>query len=193
MTATERPSDLLPCPWCGEPLDSVSVSEGSTFRWRKVDGCCTDGPEVRHDTLAKDQNAAEADSKRRASEAWNTRKVRNFRTLDAAPADNAVARVGDDGYPHWLDGSPELAPGALLYAAPADPINPPETDSKLIVPSADARIDGLIRVGDQFPRLFITTPDGVRKEIRRIEYMDVDVNGKDKYPVWTSSLAREGT
>lgn len=65
--------ELKPCPWCGEKLTSIRVSEGSTFRWRKVDGCCTDGPEVRHNTLADDQVAAEADSTRRAIEAWNTR------------------------------------------------------------------------------------------------------------------------
>lgn len=65
--------ELLPCPWCGEKLKMISVSEGSTFRWRKIDGCCTDGPEVRHDTLADDQTAAEADSYKRAVEAWNTR------------------------------------------------------------------------------------------------------------------------
>lgn len=65
--------ELKPCPWCGEKLTSIRVSEGSTFRWRKVDGCCTDGPEVRHNTLADDQAAAEADSTRRAIEAWNTR------------------------------------------------------------------------------------------------------------------------
>lgn len=65
--------ELKPCPWCGEKLTSVSVSEGSTFRWRKVDGCCTDGPEVRHDTMADDQAAAEIDSTRRAIAAWNHR------------------------------------------------------------------------------------------------------------------------
>lgn len=65
--------ELLPCPWCGEAQSVVRVSEGSTFRWRKVDGCCADGPEVRHDTMADDQAAAEADSHRRAIEAWNTR------------------------------------------------------------------------------------------------------------------------
>lgn len=64
---------LLPCPWCGDPLASVSVIEGSTFRWRRVQGCCTDGPEVHHDTKSDDQQAAEVDSHRRAIEAWNTR------------------------------------------------------------------------------------------------------------------------
>ncbi|MBO9717474.1 MAG: hypothetical protein J7507_11880 [Pseudoxanthomonas sp.] len=64
---------LLPCPWCGYELREVSVSEGSTFRWRKVDGCCTDGPEVRHDTMADDQAAAEAESRQRAIDAWNNR------------------------------------------------------------------------------------------------------------------------
>ena len=64
---------LLPCPWCGEALASVSVSEGSTFRWRKVGGCCADGPEVRHDTMADDQVAAEVESRAKAITAWNTR------------------------------------------------------------------------------------------------------------------------
>lgn len=67
---------LEPCPWCGEPMAHVVVIEGSTFRWRKVQGCCTDGPEVRHDTLAKDQKAAEADSRARAIATWNRRAPR---------------------------------------------------------------------------------------------------------------------
>lgn len=66
-------AELLPCPWCGAPLSKATVIEGSTFRWRVVQGCCADGPEVRHDTMADDQAAAEADSTRRAIEAWNTR------------------------------------------------------------------------------------------------------------------------
>ena len=66
-------TDLLPCPWCGEKPASVSVSEGSTFRWRKVDGCCADGPEVRHDTMADDQVAAEVESRAAAIAAWNRR------------------------------------------------------------------------------------------------------------------------
>lgn len=64
---------LLPCPWCGCVPPSTSVIEGSTFRWRRVEGCCADGPEVRHDTLAKDQLEAEVDSTARAIAAWNTR------------------------------------------------------------------------------------------------------------------------
>lgn len=70
-TQTDR--ELLPCPWCGDDLTSVAVVEGSTFRWRRVSGCCTDGPEVRHDTLTNDQSAAEIDSRERAITAWNTR------------------------------------------------------------------------------------------------------------------------
>lgn len=64
---------LMPCPWCGGEMDVVSVIEGSTFRWRMVSGCCTDGPEVRHHTLAEDQAAAEAQSRAAAIAAWNTR------------------------------------------------------------------------------------------------------------------------
>ena len=64
---------LLPCPWCGEELRVVNVSEGSTFRWRKLDGCCADGPEVRIDTMADDQAKAEADARADAIRAWNER------------------------------------------------------------------------------------------------------------------------
>ena len=63
----------LPCPWCGEELRAVNVSEGSTFRWRKLDGCCADGPEVRIDTMADDQAKAEADARADAIKAWNER------------------------------------------------------------------------------------------------------------------------
>lgn len=66
---------LEPCPFCGRELDTASVSQGSTFRWRKLDGCCVDGPEVRHDTMAQDQTAAENDSRSRAIKAWNTRAI----------------------------------------------------------------------------------------------------------------------
>lgn len=66
--------ELKPCPWCGSKMESgTEVIEGSTFRWRRVVGCCTDGPEVRHDTMADDQQAAEADSRARAIAEWNTR------------------------------------------------------------------------------------------------------------------------
>lgn len=64
--------ELLPCPWCGGKIEG-NVSEGSTFRWRKVDGCCTDGPEVRHNTTAPDQGIAEHESRIAAINAWNTR------------------------------------------------------------------------------------------------------------------------
>jgi len=64
---------LMPCPWCGGEMDAVAVIEGSTFRLRMVSGCCTDGPEVRHDTFAEDQAAAETQSRAAAIAAWNTR------------------------------------------------------------------------------------------------------------------------
>lgn len=73
MTMTNDEA-LLPCPWCGETMRlPPSVTEGSTFRWRKVDGCCGDGPEVRHDTMAEDQSAAEVESRAAAIAAWNER------------------------------------------------------------------------------------------------------------------------
>ena len=95
---------LLPCPWCGEELTAVRVSEGSTFRWRKVDGCCTDGPEVRHDTMADDQAAAEIDSTSRAIAAWNTRAhsaeiagalrdAERWQPIESAPRDGSYILV----------------------------------------------------------------------------------------------------
>lgn len=65
---------LLPCPFCGGAV-AGDVVEGSSFRWRRVSGCCTDGPEIRHNTLAQDQAEAEAESRTRAIAAWNTRQT----------------------------------------------------------------------------------------------------------------------
>lgn len=64
--------ELLPCPWCGGAVDDV-VTQGSTFRWRVVQGCCTNGPEVRYNTFSPDIEAAELDARNRAIKAWNTR------------------------------------------------------------------------------------------------------------------------
>lgn len=51
----------------------------------------------------------------------------------------------------------------------------------------NVKIDGALSLRDgSFPRLFVTTPDGVRREIRRIEFMERDERGRDKYPAWTS-------
>lgn len=69
----EPDEKLKPCPWCGGEIATAVVTEGDTFRWRKVSGCCTDGPEVRHDTMAADQAAAEIASREAAIAAWNTR------------------------------------------------------------------------------------------------------------------------
>lgn len=65
--------ELKPCPWCGGQLKEGLVLEGETFRWRRVQGCCTDGPEVRIDTLSDDREEAEREAKEQAYEAWNTR------------------------------------------------------------------------------------------------------------------------
>jgi hypothetical protein len=109
-------NELLPCPWCGGTMNGEpSVSEGSTFRWLKVDGCCTDGPEVRVHTLEKDREAALDDARIRAIAAWNTRapiaNTREGEAKDAARyrwlrvrANQNVAydRYGDGG--HWSIG-----------------------------------------------------------------------------------------
>jgi hypothetical protein len=103
---TEVLEKLEPCPWCGERLASLTVSEGSTFRWRKVDGCCTDGPEIRHDTMADDQAAAEIDSTQRAITAWNTRPALlrdagdGWRAIESAPRDGTKVLLCHSGYAH---------------------------------------------------------------------------------------------
>lgn len=52
----------------------------------------------------------------------------------------------------------------------------------------NVKIDGAMSLREgPFPRLFVTTPDGVRREIRRIEFMERDERGRDKYPPWTSA------
>jgi Lar family restriction alleviation protein len=63
----------LPCPFCGH--DGVSVCEGSTFRWRyaQCDECGAQAGEVRHDTMNKDRQFAEAESRDRAVDEWNKR------------------------------------------------------------------------------------------------------------------------
>lgn len=119
MSAERPPEHAAPCPWCGGRLAAVTVSEGSTFRWRKVDGCCADGPEVRHDTMAGDQVAAEADSRRRAIEAWNHR---------AAPAEQPGQVFRPAGYryrlmPPELRDRPWEGPGIVAvfqFPKPAD-------------------------------------------------------------------------
>ncbi len=66
-------SGALPCPFCGG--NSISVNEGSTFRWRyaECNECGARAGEVRHNTLSDDQDQATTESTRRAIEEWNTR------------------------------------------------------------------------------------------------------------------------
>lgn len=68
-------SEILPCPFCGER--SVTVHEGSTFRWRlaECDACGAMAPETRIQTLG--DGAAEQWEKAAYDDAikeWNTRK-----------------------------------------------------------------------------------------------------------------------
>lgn len=84
----------------------------------------------------------------------------------------AVADTNNDAYRHVASVTRTLAAEVRrLRAAPT-----------LDRVRDDARIDGTIRVGDAFPKLFVTTPDGVRKEIKRIEYVD------PKFPTWNAAL-----
>lgn len=66
-------AELLPCPFCGHV--GVTMTEGSTFRWRILEcaGCGATTGEVRHNTVADDQVAAEEATRAEAIAAWNTR------------------------------------------------------------------------------------------------------------------------
>lgn len=66
-------SAIKNCPFCGHY--DVTVYEGSTFRWRyaECDRCGAKAPEVRHDTLADDQEDATNKSTLAAIGAWNER------------------------------------------------------------------------------------------------------------------------
>jgi len=99
--------ELKPCPWCGEAVEDT-VIEGSTFRWRMVAGCCTSGPEVRHNTLADDQVAAEAQSRADAITAWNRRPA----DVDASQPQQGAVDAFDAGWrmaAAWADRDDLLA------------------------------------------------------------------------------------
>lgn len=80
---------LKPCPWCGGVLQEARVVEGDTFRWRKLQGCCTDGPEVHIDTLADDRVGAEERAAQAAIDAWNTRAPQ-WHPIETAPKDGTA-------------------------------------------------------------------------------------------------------
>ena len=95
-----EPVAMKPCPWCGGEVGPV-VEEGARFRWRRVTGCCADGPEVRHDTMADDQAAAEVESRQRAIDAWNNRATQPVATEEQPtfwdiPKPSALAVVVTD-------------------------------------------------------------------------------------------------
>ena len=89
-----EPVAMKPCPWCGGEVGPV-VEEGARFRWRRVTGCCAEGPEVRHDTMADDQAAAEVESRAAAIAAWNNRPVEDTlrAQLEAAEAEVSGMRA----------------------------------------------------------------------------------------------------
>ena len=70
--------ELKPCPWCGE-TPATETEVGSTHRWRRVVGCCTPGPEVRHNPDLTYQQNHEA-----AIAAWNTRPAPSEAEVEAA-------------------------------------------------------------------------------------------------------------
>ena len=89
-----EPVAMNPCPWCGGEVGPI-VEEGATFRWRRVTGCCANGPEVRHDTLADDQAAAEVESRAAAIAAWNERPVEVTLRAQLEAAEAEVRAIWD--------------------------------------------------------------------------------------------------
>ena len=87
-----EPVAMKPCPWCGGGVGPV-VEEGARFRWRRVTGCCADGPEVRHDTMADDQAAAEVESRAAAIAAWNNRPVEDTLRAQLEAAQQVIAEA----------------------------------------------------------------------------------------------------
>jgi hypothetical protein len=172
--------ELLPCPWCGQPLTEANVVQGSTFRWRVVDGCCTEGPEVRHDTMAADQAAAEADSRARAIEAWNTRATpkgaimtKDKELLEAAAPDllRTIEQYEKHGvtcqtYRHFVS-----APCAECNAAP-QPAAKPVAIVKLVAEGVRAHIIGDVSVGDLlYTHPAVSLPSDVVRNAQRYRWL----------------------
>ena len=100
-----EPVAMKPCPWCGGGVGPV-VEEGARFRWRRVTGCCADGPEVRHDTMADDQAAAEVDSRAAAIAAWNNRPAEDTLRAQLEAAERLVAAVevqAEENFQKYVD------------------------------------------------------------------------------------------
>lgn len=77
--------DAKPCPFCGE--SKISISDGSTFRWRHVEcrACGAMGPEIRCQTMGEGTPAEwELEAEADAIAAWNDRAT-------ASPAPTAGA------------------------------------------------------------------------------------------------------
>lgn len=62
-----------PCPFCGH--SEIGVVEGESFRYCRsmCPYCGAQGPEVRKNTLADNQGAANVEANTQAIEEWNTR------------------------------------------------------------------------------------------------------------------------
>lgn len=115
---------LLPCPWCGGTLKDGVVLEGDTFRWRRVQGCCTDGPEVRIDTLSDDRELAEQQAKEQAYDAWNTRAAltppEGWVLVPVEPTEEqlyAMEKWTSGGCPHLK----EMYKASIIAAPPESP------------------------------------------------------------------------
>ena len=118
-----EPVAMKPCPWCGGEVGPV-VEEGARFRWRRVTGCCAEGPEVRHDTMADDQAAAEVESRAAAIAAWNNRPVEDTLRAQLEAAERLVAAVevqAEENFQKYVDANEaRIDAEARAEAAEAD-------------------------------------------------------------------------
>lgn len=78
-SAVERSVMPLPCPFCGNR--EITVIEGSTFRWRRVECnyCGAQGPEARVQTTGEGTPIQwEKEGANDAIKEWNTRATLNY-------------------------------------------------------------------------------------------------------------------
>ncbi len=108
MTVELKWPALLPCPFCGKKLEDLSMTDGSTFRWIEVHGCCGWTNEIRransyHENMFIQEHADEAAAQ------WNTRAPPDtaalqarITKLEAALQEIAVGDIYTGGWPREI-------------------------------------------------------------------------------------------
>jgi hypothetical protein len=130
-TEKPDPAALVPCPWCGCKPEKLSVTEGSTFRWRLVE-CpeCGAGPgEIRVQTMGEGTREDwEAKAHVDAIAAWNTRALQpqgpttpaGYKLVPVEPTEHMI-EIGREAVTRLAAGSATVrCYKAMLAAAPTE-------------------------------------------------------------------------